>query len=71
MATVMDIIKGISQAAANAYDGAHDARTAADGEARTAGLKREQGDMNLEARVLDGFNVRFHGDRLSIHYHGG
>ena len=71
MATVMDIIQGIQQAAANAYDGAHDERAAADGEARTAGLKREQGDMNLEARVMDGFNVRFHGDRLSVHYHGG
>ena len=67
----MDIIQGIQPAAANAYDGAHDERAAADGEARTAGLKREQGDMNLEARVMDGFNVRFHGDRLSVHYHGG
>jgi len=67
----MDIIKGISQAAANAYDGAHDARAASDGEARTAGLKREQGDMNIEARVMDAFNVKFHGDRLSVHYHGG
>ena len=71
MATVMDIIQGIQQAAANAYDGAHDERAASDGESRTAGLKREQGDMNLEARVMDGFNVRFHGDRLSVHYHGG
>ena len=71
MATVMDIIQGIQQAAANAYDGAHDERASADGEVRTAGLKREKGDMNLEARVMDGFNVRFHGDRLSIHYHGG
>ena len=26
MATVYDIVKGINQAAANAYDGAHDAR---------------------------------------------
>ena len=71
MATVMDIIQGIQQAAANAYDGAHDERAASDGESRTAGLKTEQGDMNLEARVMDGFNVRFHGDRLSVHYHGG
>ena len=53
MATVLDIINGISQAAANSYDGAHDERMAADGEARTAGLKREKGDMNLEARVMD------------------
>ena len=67
----MDIIQGVSQAAANAYDGAHDERVASDGESRTAGLKREKGDMNLEARVMDGFSVRFHGDRLSVHYHSG
>jgi len=71
MATVMDIIQGISQASANAYDGAHDERAASDGEARTAGLKREEGDMNLEARVMDGFNVKFYGGRLCVEYHSG
>lgn len=69
MATVMDIINGISQAVANAYDGAHDERLSADGEARTAGLKREKGDLNLEARVMDGFNVKFYGNRLCVEYH--
>jgi len=71
MATVMDIIQGISQASANAYDGAHDERAASDGESRTAGLKREKGDMNLEARVMDGFNVKFYGGRLCVEYHSG
>jgi len=66
----MDIIQGISQAAANAYDGAHDERFASDGESRSAGLQREKGDSNLEARVMDGFNVKFYGDRLCVDYHG-
>ena len=70
MATVIDIIQGIQQAAANAYDGAHDERMSADGEARKTGLKREQGDLNLEARVMDGFNVKFYGNKICIEYHG-
>ena len=69
MATVMDVIQGISQAAANAYDGAHDERLSADGEVRKAGLKREKGDLNIEARTMDGFNVRFFGNRLCVEYH--
>ena len=69
MATVMDVLQGISQAVANAYDGAHDERFSADGEARTAGLKREKGDLNIEARVMDGFNVKFYGDKLCVEYH--
>ena len=69
MATVMDIIQGISQAAANAYDGSHDDRIAHDGEGRKVGLKREKGDLNLEARVMDGFKIRFFGDKLCVLYH--
>ena len=69
MATVLDIIKGISQAAANAYDGSHDSRYNADGEERVAGLKREQGDPVLDSRDIDGFNVRFEGNKLRILYH--
>ena len=34
MATVLDVIQGIAQAAANAYDGSHDTRISHDGEAR-------------------------------------
>ena len=69
MATVLDIIKGISQAAANAYDGAHDARYNADGEERSVGLRREAGDPVLDSREIDGFNVRFEVDKLRILYH--
>ena len=49
MATVYEIIQGLSQAAANAYDGALDEK----GEALTAGLAREDGDPILDKRVLD------------------
>ena len=62
MATVLDIIKGISQAAANAYDGAQDAKYSLDGEERRLGLKREVGDPIVDSRVVDGFGVKFHGN---------
>jgi len=65
MATVLDIVQGLSQAAANAYDGA----LTEDGEALKAGLKREEGDPILDKRVLDGFNVSFSGPVMCIHYH--
>jgi hypothetical protein len=68
MATVYDIIKGISQAAANAYDGSQYEKYAADGEARTIGLRREQGDAVLDSRVMDGFKVRISGNKLIVNY---
>ena len=68
MASVYDIIKGINQAAANAYDGAHDESLQADGQARSAGLKREQGHYINDRRVMDGFKVQFHGPILRIKY---
>ena len=69
MATDLEIIRAISQAVGNMYDGAHDERLAADDKARTAGLKREQGDVSLDSRQMDGFNVRLHGNKLCIKYH--
>ena len=68
MATVYEIIQGINQAAANAYDGAHDATLAADGKARTTGLKREDGHYINDRRVMDGFGVKFHGPILRLTY---
>ena len=65
MATVYEIVQGLSQAAANAYDGA----LTEDGEAIKAGLKREEGDPILDRRVIDGFNVSFHGPLMCIQYH--
>ena len=68
MASVYDIVQGINQAAANAYDGAHDATLQADGRARTAGLEREDGHYIHDRRVMDGFGVKFHGPILRITY---
>ena len=68
MATVYDIIKGINQAAANAYDGAHEEGLQADGTARSAGLKREEGHYINDRRVMDGFKVQFHGPILRVKY---
>ena len=68
MATTLEIIRGISQAMAYAYDGGHDARYTDDGEAHTIGLKREEGDPILDSRVMDGFKVKFAGNRLCINY---
>ena len=64
MATVYEIIQGLSQAAANAYDGALDEN----GEPLMAGLQREEGDPILDKRVMDGFNVKFHGNLMCLSY---
>ena len=42
MASVLDIVRGISQAAANAYDGSQDEKYSLDGEARKIGLKEKR-----------------------------
>jgi hypothetical protein len=69
MATVYEIIQGINQAAANAgWDGAHEENLQADAKARTAGLKREDGHYINDRRVMDGFNVSFHGPILRVKY---
>jgi hypothetical protein len=68
MASVYDIIKGINQAAANAYDGAHEESLQADARARTAGLTREDGHYINDRRVMDGFKVSFHGPLLRLNY---
>ena len=65
MATVYEIIQGLSQAAANAYDGA----LTEDGEPLKAGLQREEGDPILDKRILDGFGVVFYGNMMCLSYH--
>jgi hypothetical protein len=65
MATVYEIVQGLSQAAANVYDGAH----TEEGEALTAGLQREDGIPLIDKRVMDGFNVVFYGDMMCLKYH--
>ena len=64
MATVLDVIKGLNQAAANAYDGALDEN----GEALKIGLKREEGHPILDSRIIDGFRVRFAGPKMVVTY---
>ncbi|HHZ97558.1 MAG TPA: hypothetical protein EYN67_18915 [Flavobacteriales bacterium] len=69
MATVYEIIQGINQAAANgAWDGAHEESLQADGKARDAGLKRQDGHYINDRRVMDGFGVKFHGPILRVTY---
>ena len=68
MASVYDIIKGINQAAANAYDGSSEEDLTADGRARTVGLSREDGHYINDRRVMDGFKVSFHGPILRVKY---
>ena len=68
MATIYEIIKGINQAAANAYDGAHEEGLQADGIGRSAGLTREDGHYINDRRVMDGFKVSFHGPILRVKY---
>ena len=61
----MDVVRGLAQAAANAYDGA----LTEDGEALKVGLQREEGNPILDKRVLDGFGVIFYGPMMCIKYH--
>jgi len=65
MATVYEIIQGLSQAAANAYDGA----LGEDYEpVKTGVLRREEGNALIDQRVMDGFNVKFYGDMMALTY---
>jgi len=69
MADTLEIVRGISQALSNKHDGAIDE----EGSPVMTGLKREGEDGIIplhDKRVMDGFNVSFHGDQLCIHYHG-
>jgi hypothetical protein len=65
---ILEIIQGLAQAASNAYDGAHDKRFSHDGEERRIGLAREEGCPIMDSRVMDGFKVKFLGDRVCIDY---
>ena len=60
----LDIIRGVAQAAANAYDGAYDSN----GDSLEIGLNREEGHPVLSSRDMDGFKVKVSGDTLIITY---
>ena len=64
----LEIVRGLAQAAANAYDGAHDERFTVGGETKSMGLRREEGCPINDSRALDGFKVKFYGDSLCISY---
>jgi len=66
MADVLEIVRGISQVMANAYDGALDEN----GDPVKIGLKREEDVAITDRRVMDGFKVQMSGDKLMIKYHG-
>ncbi len=70
MATTLEIVRGIKQAMANAYDGAHDARLV-DGEdlVKKIGLRREEGCPIMDSRAVDGAFVKIHGTDLYVYYH--
>ena len=61
MATVLEIVRGLSQAAANAYDGYEHMD-------EKIGLRREEGHPIMDSRVMDGFNVRFAGNKMTLSY---
>ena len=66
--TTLEIIQGLSQAAANAYDGSGDERYTLHGQAKNVGLNREEGRPLIDKRVNDGFSVKFYGDSMIITY---
>ena len=66
--TTYKIIQGLQQAASNVYDGVHDERYALDGQVRKIGLRREEGEPLIDKRIIDGFSIKFSGDKMCIHY---
>jgi len=65
MATAYEIVQGLAQAAANAYDGA----LGEDYEpVKTGTLRREEGNALIDQRVMDGFNVKFYGNMMCLSY---
>ena len=62
---ILHIIRGLAQAASNAYDG-HDS----EGNRIEVGLNREKGNYVNDKRMMDGFKVRFHGNKMIVSYHG-
>ena len=61
----LEVIRGIAQAAANAYDGALDENG---DPVEIKGMKRNEGHPVLDSRTVDGFKVRIQGKTLTILY---
>lgn len=65
MSNIGDIVRGISQAAANAHDGALDE----EGNKLQVGLMRDKSVSINDKRIMDGFGVAFSGNNMTIKYH--
>jgi len=67
-ASVLDVLNMLSAAAYNAYDGRVDNKT---GEAENVGgLTREDDEVTIhDKRLMDGFGLKFLGDKVIIKYH--
>ncbi len=63
--SIYDIVQGLHQAAANAYDGALGED---ESPMKTGALRREQGDVLIDQLVMDGFNVKIYGDMMCLTY---
>ena len=61
MASVLEVIRGLSQAASNAYDGYENLDS-------KIGLRREEGNPIVDSRIVDGFGVRFAADKMILTY---
>jgi|13_taG_2_1085334.scaffolds.fasta_scaffold139588_1 hypothetical protein len=61
MASILDVVRGLSQVASSAYDGYEHLDT-------KIGLKREKGNPIVDSRLVDGFAVRFAGDKMILTY---
>lgn len=61
MSNILDIIKGLNQAASNAYDGYEHMD-------EKVGLRREEGNPIIDSRIMDGFAVRFAADKMIVTY---
>jgi hypothetical protein len=61
MTKILDVIRGLNQAATNAYDGYQHMDS-------KIGLTREEGHPILDSRQMDGFRVRFSADKMMLTY---
>jgi len=64
MASVLEIVRGISQAMSNTHDGALDEN----GDPVVIGLRREEEIPITDKRIVDGFSIRFIGEKLCVYY---
>ena len=61
---VMEILRGLQQAAHNAHDGALDD----EGKPVKIGLRREKGSYLSGNRLMDGFNVKLQDNKMILNY---